>query len=87
MVQMNKDGFALKHRECRLYMQYKDCGLTDGLSEEFLRVPTILAILKNYRKYRQRDTSLNINKVNSERYLNFLVTLLSKKKLKIKSSG
>ena len=39
MVQMNRDervGFALKCRECRLYMQYKDCGLTVGLSEEFL---------------------------------------------------
>ena len=31
------------------------------------RVPTILAILKSYRKYRQHDTSLN--KVNSGRYL------------------
>ena len=26
------------------------------------RVPTILAILKNYRKYRQHGTSLNTNK-------------------------
>ena len=31
------------------------------------RVPTILAILKNYRKYRQHGTSLNKNKVNSGR--------------------
>ena len=33
------------------------------------RVPTILAILKNYRKYRQHGTSLNKNKVNSGRYI------------------
>ena len=33
------------------------------------RVPTILVILKNYRKYRQHGTSLNKNKINSERYL------------------
>ena len=33
------------------------------------RVPTIHAILKNYRKYRQHGTSLNENKVNSGRYL------------------
>ena len=32
------------------------------------RVPTMLAILKNYRKYRQHGTSLNKNKVNCERY-------------------
>ena len=51
------------------------------------RVFTIYAILKNYRKYRQHGTSLNRNKVNSGRYLQFLVTLLSKEKLKIKSSG
>ena len=51
------------------------------------RVPTIHAILKNYRKYMQHDTSLNRNKVNSGRYLWFFVTLLSKKKLKIKSYG
>ena len=51
------------------------------------RVPTIHAILKNYRKYRQHGTSLKRNKVNSGRYLYFLVTLLSKEKLKIKSSG
>ena len=38
------------------------------------RVPTIHAILKNYRKYRQHGTSLNRNKVNSGRYLWFLVT-------------
>ena len=33
------------------------------------RVPTILAILKNYRKYRQHGTSLNKNKVNCGRYI------------------
>ena len=33
------------------------------------RVPTILAILKNYRKYGQHGTSLNKNKVNSGRYI------------------
>ena len=33
------------------------------------RVPTILAILKNCRKYRQHGTSLNKNKLNSGRYL------------------
>ena len=33
------------------------------------RVPTIHAILKNYRKYRQHGTSLNRNKVNSGRHL------------------
>ena len=33
------------------------------------RVPTILAILKKWRKYRQHGTSLNKNKVNSGRYL------------------
>ena len=54
-----------------------------GLSEEFLR--TIHAIFKNYRKYRQHG--INKNKLNSDRYLWFLVTLLSKEKLKIKSSG
>ena len=32
------------------------------------RVPTILAILKNYRKYRQHRISLNKDKVNSGRY-------------------
>ena len=35
------------------------------------RVPTIHAILKNYRKYRQHCTSLNKNKVNSGRYCQF----------------
>ena len=68
-----------------MHMQYKDCGLTVGLSEEFL--PSMGTILKNYRKYRQHRTSLNKNKVNSGRYLSFLVRLLSKEKLKIKSSG
>ena len=55
MVQLNEDnvfGFALKWRECRMYMQYEDCGLTVGLAEEFL--PS-----KNYRKYRQHGSSLN----------------------------
>ena len=33
------------------------------------RVLTIIAILKNYRKYRPHGTSLNKNKVKSERYL------------------
>ena len=33
------------------------------------RVPTIHAILKNYRKYMQHGTSLNRNNVNSGRYL------------------
>ena len=33
------------------------------------RVPTILAMLKNSRKYRQHGTSLNKNKVNNGRYL------------------
>ena len=181
---MNVSGFALKWRECRLYMQYKYCGLTVDLSEVFLpplrylritvrsvptilamlknysqkcsyhpcdtqelqsevflpslrysritvrsvptilailknysqkcsyhpcdtqelqsevflpplrysritvrSVPTILAILKKYRKYRQNSTILNKNKVNGGRYLWCLVTSLSKKKLKIKSSG
>ena len=32
------------------------------------RVPTIHAILNNYRKYMQHGTSLNRNKVNSGRY-------------------
>ena len=27
-------GFALKWRECRMHMQYKDGGLTVGLAEE-----------------------------------------------------
>ena len=35
------------------------------------RVPTIHAIIKNYRKYRQHYTILNKNKVNSGRYLSF----------------
>ena len=51
------------------------------------RVPTFYAMLKNYRKYGQHGTSVNRNKVNSSRYLQFLVTLLSKEKLKIKSLG
>ena len=51
------------------------------------KVPTIYAILKNYRKYRQHGTSLNKNKVNSGIYFQFLRTLLSNEKLKIKSSG
>ena len=75
-------GFALKWRECTMHMQYKDCGLTVG---RVRRVPTIHAILKNYRKYRQHGTSLNKNKVNSGRYLSFLVRLLSKEKLNIKA--
>ena len=33
---MNVFGFALKWRECRIHIQYKDCGLTVGLAEEFL---------------------------------------------------
>ena len=33
------------------------------------RVPTVHAILKNYRKYIQHSTSLNRNKVNSGGYL------------------
>ena len=33
------------------------------------RVPTILVILKNHRKYRQHGTCLNKNKVNSGRYI------------------
>ena len=33
------------------------------------RVPTIHAILNNYKKYRHHGTSLNRNKVNSGRYL------------------
>ena len=33
------------------------------------RVPTIHAILKNYRKCSQHGTGLNRNKVNSGRYL------------------
>ena len=33
------------------------------------RVPTIQAILKDYRKYRQCGTSLHGNKVSSRRYL------------------
>ena len=32
----NEFGFALKWRECRMHMQYKDCGQTVGLAEEFL---------------------------------------------------
>ena len=59
---MNVFGFALKWRECRLYMQYKDCGLTVGLSEEFLPSLRCMLKLKNYRKYRQQGTSLNKNK-------------------------
>ena len=51
------------------------------------RILTIHAILKNYIKYMQHGTSLNKNKVNSGRYLKLLVRLLSKGKLKIKSSG
>ena len=33
------------------------------------RVPTILAIPKNYREYKQHGTCQNKNKVNSGRYL------------------
>ena len=33
------------------------------------RVPTILAILKNWRNYRRNGTSPNKNKVNNGRYL------------------
>ena len=50
-----------------MHMQYKDCGVTVDLAEEFL--PAIHATLKNYRKYRQHGTSLNRNKVDSRRYL------------------
>ena len=62
MVQLNKDdvfGFALKWQECRMW--------PDRWPGR--RVPTIHAIVKNYRKYRQHGTSLNRNKVNSGRYL------------------
>ena len=39
MVQLNKDErvwVCFEMRECRMHMQYKECGLTIGLAEEFL---------------------------------------------------
>ena len=48
------------------------------------RVPTIHAIIKNYRKYRQHGTSLNKNKVNSGKHLQFLVTFVIEGKIKDK---
>ena len=48
------------------------------------RVPTILAILKNYRKYRQHGIS---HKSKQWELSLVLVTLASKEKLKIKSTG
>ena len=49
------------------------------------RVPIIYAILKKHRKYRQHGTSLKKNKQWEISLV--LVTLLSKEKFKIKSSG
>ena len=66
MVQLNKErifGFAMKwqtaHAVQRLWPN----------RWPVRRVPTVHAILKDYRKYRQHVTSLNSNKVNSGRYL------------------
>ena len=49
-----------------MHMQYKDCGLTDGLTEEFL--PS-MRYSRIETKYMQHGTSLNRNEVNSGRYL------------------
>ena len=69
MVQMNKDE--------RVWVCFKMSRVQTVHAVQRLwlnrwpvrRVPTILAILKNYRKYRQNSTSLNRSKVNSGRNL------------------
>ena len=85
MVQMNKDE--------RVWVCYEMARVLTGDAVQRLwpnrwpvrRVPAILTILENYRKYRQYAISLNKDEVNSGRYHKFLVTLLSKEKLKIKA--
>ena len=62
-----------------MHMQYKDCGLTVGLSEEFH------AILKSYRKYTTHGTSLNRSK---QWEISLVFSYIGiKGKIKIKSSG
>ena len=61
---MNVFGFALKWRECRMHIKYKDCGLTVGLAEEFLPSMRYSRIKEKYTKH---GTSLNRNEVNSGR--------------------
>ena len=69
MVQMNKDERVWVCFEMsRLQTVHAVQRLWPNRSP-VRRVRTILAILKNYRKYRQRGTSLNKNKVNSGKYI------------------
>ena len=68
MVQQNKDE--------RVWVCFEMAGVQNTHAVQRLwpnrwpgrRVPTIHAILKYYRKYRQHGTSLNRNKVNSGRH-------------------
>ena len=65
MVQMNKDErFWLCFEMARVQTVHAVQRLWP-----IRRVPTILAILKNWRKHRWHGTSLNKNKVNNGRYL------------------
>ena len=69
MVQLNKDE--------RVWVYFEMARVQNAHAVQILwpncwpgrRVPTIHEILKNYKKYIQRGTSLNRNKVNSGRYL------------------
>ena len=65
MIQMNKDERVWVCFEMsRVQIVYEVQRLSPN-RWPVRRVSTILAILKNYRKYRQDDTSQNKNNLNS----------------------
>ena len=59
MVQMNKDERVWVRFEMARVQTVHAAQRLWPNCWPFRRVPTILAILKNYRKYRQHGTSLN----------------------------
>ena len=69
MVQMNKDERVLVCFEMSKVQTVHAVQRLWPNRWPVRKVPTILAILKNYRKYRQHGTSLNKNKVNSGNYI------------------
>ena len=65
MVKMNKDGRVCVCFQMSRVQTVHEVQRLWPNRWPVRRVPTILAIFKNYRKYRQHDTSQNKNKVNS----------------------
>ena len=68
MVQLNKERAWVCYEIVRVQTAHAIQRLWPN-SWPDRRVPTIHAILKNCRKYRQHGTSLNSDKVKSGRYL------------------